>query len=400
MGAARSRRAARASWPASASTFWRRAAPSVTTAAAASTGPSGAIISRARSGPPSPRRSSSSAGSRASPTAGRSSSRHAARTSSPSSRSRSTHPRRSVLASRWWRGGLDAALPSPLQSRRLSPVRFIPQLNRFSGGTAMDPDPSAVSRRDLLKLAGAAVTAGAAGGSLDLLRPGPADAQTPKRGGVLRLAGFDAPHFDPHQTPHWWTFIYTSLTHGGLVRYKAGPSVQPGTLPIEPHLAESWERPNDTTYIFKLRKGVRFHNKPPVNGRELTADDVVFTFQRALTIKGNPNRTVFEEIDKVEALDRYTVRFTMKEPFAWFLNSPAVESILPKEAADKDGMFKTPETVIGTGPWMLERYEPNVRVSFVRNPNYFQSGLPYADAVEFRIDTDPASKLAAWLSGQ
>ena len=217
---------------------------------------------------------------------------------------------------------------------------------------------------------------------------------------MLRLAGFDAPHFDPFQTPHWWTFIYTSLTHGGLVRHKAGPSVPPGTLPIEPHLAESWEQPNDTTYIFKLRKGVRFHNKPPVNGRELVADDVVYTFQRALTVKGNPNRATYEEIDRIEALDRYTVRFTMNQPFAWFLDSPAVTAILPKEAADKDGMFKTPETVIGTGPWMLERYEPNVRVSFVRNPNYFQSGLPYADAVEFRIDTDPASKLAAWLSGQ
>jgi peptide/nickel transport system substrate-binding protein len=264
----------------------------------------------------------------------------------------------------------------------------------------MDSDPRAVSRRDLLKLAGAAVTVGAASGSLDLLRPGPATAQTPKRGGVLRLAGFDAPHFDPFQTPHWWTFIYTSLTHGGLVRHKAGPSVPPGTLPIEPHLAESWEQPNDTTYIFKLRKGVRFHNKPPVNGRELVADDVVYTFQRALTVKGNPNRATYEEIDRIEALDRYTVRFTMNQPFAWFLDSPAVTAILPKEAADKDGMFKTPETVIGTGPWMLERYEPNVRVSFVRNPNYFQSGLPYADAVEFRIDTDPASKLAAWLSGQ
>ena len=248
----------------------------------------------------------------------------------------------------------------------------------------MDQDPITVSRRDLLKLAGAATAAGAAGGSLDLLRPGPAAAQTPKRGGTIRLAGFDPPHFDPHQTPHWWTFIYTSLTHGGLVRHKAGPSVTPGTLPIEPHLAESWERPNETTYVFKLRKGVRWHAKPPVNGRELTAEDVVFTFQRALTIKGNPNRAAFEEIDRVEALDRHTVRFTMKEPFSWFLESPALADILPKEAADKEGLFKSPETVIGTGPWMLERYEPNVRLSFVRNPDYFQQGLPYLDAIEFR----------------
>ncbi len=90
----------------------------------------------------------------------------------------------------------------------------------------------------------------------------------------------------------------------------------------------------------------------------------------------------------------------MKEPFSWFLESPALAAILPKEAADKEGLFKSPETVIGTGPWMLERYEPNVRLSFVRNPHYFQQGLPYLDAIEFRVDTDPASKLAAWLSGQ
>ena len=263
----------------------------------------------------------------------------------------------------------------------------------------MDQSLTAFSRRDLLKLAGAAA-AGATGGSVDVLRPGPAAAQTPKRGGVFRFPGFDPPHFDPHQTPHWWTFIFLSLTHGGLVRHKAGPNVVPGTLPVELHLAESWEQPNDTTYIFKLRKGVRWHAKPPVNGREVTADDVVFTFQRALTVKGNPNRPVFEEIDRVEALDRYTVRFVMNQPFAWFLHSPALAPILPKEAADNEGMFKKPETVIGTGPWMLERYEPNVRLTFVRNPHYFQPGLPYVDAIEARIDTDPASKLAAWLSGQ
>src|SRR5262249_327327 len=149
-----------------------------------------------------------------------------------------------------------------------------------------------------------------------------------------------------------------------------------------------------------LRKGVRFHNKPPVNGRELVADDVVFTFQRAMTIAGNPNRDTFDQIEKVEAIDKYTVRFTMKEPYAWFVDSAALWPILAKEAADKDGLFKRAENVIGTGPWMLERYEPNVRLSFVRHPNYFQQGLPYVDAIESPIDTDPASKLAAWLGGQ
>ena len=256
---------------------------------------------------------------------------------------------------------------------------------------------ASLTRRNVLKLGAVGLASSLANG-YDL--PTLAMAEAPRRGGIFRFPGFDPPNFDPHQNTHWWTFIYTSLTHGGLVRHQAGPNIVPGTLPVEPHLAESWERPNDTTYIFKLRKGVRFHNKAPVNGRELTAEDVVFTFQRALTIKGNPNRTVFEEIDRVEAVDRYTVRFTMKEPYAWFLDGPALASILPKEAADKDGTFKMMESVVGTGPWMLERYEPNVRLTFVRHPNYFQQSLPYVDGIEVRIDTDPGSKLAAWLSGQ
>jgi peptide/nickel transport system substrate-binding protein len=259
---------------------------------------------------------------------------------------------------------------------------------------------SPVTRRDLLKFGGTALAAAPLIAVTDLARPTAADAQTPKRGGVFRFPGFDPPNFDPHQNVHWWTFIYLSLTHSSLVRHKAGPSVIPGTLPIEGDLAESWEQPNDTTYVFKLRKGVRWHGKPPVNGRELTAEDVVYTFQRAITIPANPGRATFQEIDKVEAVDRYTVRFTMKEPFAWFLDTAALAPVLPKEAADKDGMFKKPETVIGTGPWMLERYEPNVRLSFARNPNFYRPGLPYADGIEVRIDTDPASKLAAWLSGQ
>ena len=64
--------------------------------------------------------------------------------------------------------------------------------------------------------------------------------------------------------------------------------------------------------MFKLRKGVRWHNKPPVNGRELTAEDVKYTYDRFLTITGNPNKLMLEMVDKVEALDKYTVKFTLK----------------------------------------------------------------------------------------
>src|SRR5262249_31225541 len=141
-----------------------------------------------------------------------------------------------------------------------------------------------ITRRDLLKLGGAAAVAG----STDLLRSSSAVAQTPKRGGVFRIRQAVQPvHFDPHATLAFTTMMPLSFCMSRLVKVKAGSQVAPGTLPIEGDLAESWSQPNETTYVFKLRKGVRWHPKPPVNGRELTADDVKYTYDRFLTIPGN-----------------------------------------------------------------------------------------------------------------
>src|SRR5262245_4340076 len=121
-----------------------------------------------------------------------------------------------------------------------------------------------LSRRDLLTfssiaLAGAAIT------------PSLASAQTPKRGGTLTIRGWDPPMFDPMLQTAYRVQIPNTFTHSRLVKHKAGPSVVPATFQIEGDLAESWSQPNDTTYVFKLRRGVRWHPKPPVNGRELTA---------------------------------------------------------------------------------------------------------------------------------
>jgi peptide/nickel transport system substrate-binding protein len=256
------------------------------------------------------------------------------------------------------------------------------------------------SRRDALKVGGAALALAVTGSHG---AAAPAEAQTPKRGGVLRLTvQADPLHFDPHQTISFVTMVPLSLVYSRLVKVKAGPSVKPMTYPVEPDLAESWTQQNDTTYVFKLRKGVRWHPKPPVNGRELTADDVKYTYERFLTITGNPNKPVLEYVDRIEAVDKYTVKFTLKEPNAWFLDLLASTStwIVAKECVEKFGDLKKVESVVGTGPWMLERWEPNVKLVYVRNPNYFVSGLPYADGVDMLIDKDPSSRLATWLSGK
>jgi peptide/nickel transport system substrate-binding protein len=253
-----------------------------------------------------------------------------------------------------------------------------------------------LSRRHLLKLGGAAL----AGASM---APTVARAQTPKRGGTLAIRTWDPPHFDPFQTISYKTHIALSFTHSRLLRHKAGPSVVPGTFPIEGDLAESWTQPNETTYVFKLRRGVKWQNKPPVSGRELTADDVVFSVNHFLTVKGNANAYMLKAVDKVEAVDKYTVKFTLKEPFVWFLDmlsNPHAVAIVAKEVVEKYGDLKKPESVIGTGPWMLDSYRPNVGLTYVRNPNYFAQGLPYIDRIEATVDEDNASRMAAFLSGK
>src|SRR6266511_3672943 len=118
---------------------------------------------------------------------------------------------------------------------------------------ARDSHPS---RRDVLKsglAAGAALSAG------PLAAPRRAAAQG-KRGGILKVRGYDPPHFDPHLTLNFKTNTTVSFVYSKLVRHKVGAGVTPGTFTVEPDLAERWEEPDDTTAVFHLRKGVRWPN--------------------------------------------------------------------------------------------------------------------------------------------
>src|SRR5215468_1142345 len=149
--------------------------------------------------------------------------------------------------------------------------------------------PLRLSRRDLLK---AGLVAGITLSAWPLHRPPAlwgAEAGPLRRGGVLRVWGYDPPHFDPQLTINGKPQTTVSFVYSTLVRYKVGPEIPPGTFIVEPHLAARWEQPDDITYIFHLRQGIKWHNKPPVNGRELVAEDVKFTFDRFLTEKGNAN---------------------------------------------------------------------------------------------------------------
>ena len=268
----------------------------------------------------------------------------------------------------------------------------------------METQPAhGVRRREVLQ-AGLAI--GAALSTWSLHSPHPLwgrEAGQPKRGGIFRLRGFDPIHFDPHLTLTFKTHTTLSFVYSTLLRHKVGADVPPGTFTVEPHLAERWEALDDTTYVFQLRQGVKWHNKPPVNGRELVAEDVKFTFDRFLAEQTNPNRYMLEAVDHVEVVDRYTVKFLLKEPFVWLANvlaNPWSMWIIAPEVVQQFGDLKKPESAIGTGPFLLERYEPNVKTVFKRNPDYFLKDQPYVDGVEWMVIDDPSTALAMYRTGQ
>ena len=260
-----------------------------------------------------------------------------------------------------------------------------------------------LSRRDLLT---AGLAAGITLSALPLYRPSAlwgAEAGPPKRGGILRVRGYDPVHFDPHQTISFKTHTTLSFVYSKLVRHKIGPDIRPGTFMVEPALAERWEELDDTTCVFHLRQGVTWHNKPPLNGRELVAEDVKFTYDRFRTEPRNPNRYMLDPVERVEVVDRYTVQFLLKEPYVWLVNAlayPWSMWIIAPEVVQQFGDLKKPESAIGTGPFLLERYEPNVKAVFKRHPDYFRTGQPYVDGVEWLVLEDESTGLAMYRTGQ
>ena len=226
-----------------------------------------------------------------------------------------------------------------------------------------------------------------------------APAQPPKRGGVLRLAErADPVGFDTlgKKKAAVYTQLALAYTHNRLFKY--GPKGE-----VVPDLAAAFSQPNPTTYVVTLKKGVRWHAKAPVNGRELTAEDVKFTFER---VAASPEARLFPALKRVTTPDRYTVQFELGAPFSAFIANLAATTmyVYAKEAGkptpDGGRDYTSVDTVVGTGPFTLEEYREKQRLVFRRNPAYFEAGKPYLDGVEIYFITDASAQLAALRTGK
>jgi peptide/nickel transport system substrate-binding protein len=228
--------------------------------------------------------------------------------------------------------------------------------------------------------------------------PQPA-ARQPKYGGVLQTNATEPPHFDIHQTSTSTLYAYAGTVYSRLLKYKTGEGVpQPNFTPVA-DLAESWTQPDETTYVFKLRQGAKFQNVAPVNGREVVADDAIYSFQRQVAQKINAG--LLASVVKQEAVDKYTVKLTIDKPDPDFLVNIASGQcrIVPKETVDVNGDLKN-GPLIGSGPWIFKEYQKGSLQRVVRNPDYFVKGVPYVDGWDMITIPDPSTQLTAFRGKQ
>lgn len=165
---------------------------------------------------------------------------------------------------------------------------------------------------------------------------------------------------------------------------------------IIPMLAEKWEISSDgKTYILKLRKGVKFHD-----GTDFNAEAVKFNFDRYMEIS-SVRRNELAEVDSVSVADDFTIKIVLKRPFAPFL------SIL----TDRAGMMVSPTAAqkygqdfmnnpVGTGPFVFKERVKGSSITLLKNPNYWQPGLPKAEKIVYKIIPDANVALVNLKSGQ
>ncbi|MGK6313504.1 ABC transporter substrate-binding protein [Neorhizobium sp. DT-125] len=194
----------------------------------------------------------------------------------------------------------------------------------------------------------------------------------------------DAGTLDPRLARDTTAYRATDLIYSGLVHLT--PSLE-----AKPDLAESWETPDPTTWIFKLRPNLKFSDGSP-----LTADDVVFTFNTILNKDFNaPMRALYTPISAVEAVDPQTVKFTLSAPYAPLLSYLDI-GIVPKALVE--GGTDIALKPVGAGPLKLASWTRGSAIELEANPNYWGE-KPKADRVSLKIIGDGSARAQAFEAG-
>jgi len=213
-------------------------------------------------------------------------------------------------------------------------------------------------------------------------------ASKPQYGGTLVIALDSDPNggFDPRLSTSAAEARVMQLVYGG------GLFIREKDMSLRPYLAESYEMPDNLTFIFHLRKGVKFHN-----GMEVTAEDVAYTYESILDPElKSPKKSGLANLDRVEVIDKYTVKFVLKNPDAWFAKNNLTLGIVPKAVAENNPNYAF--NPVGYGPFKFVSYESGNKVVLRANEDYFE-GRPYLDEVILRIIPDPTTRFAEIKAG-
>src|SRR6058998_3279270 len=227
----------------------------------------------------------------------------------------------------------------------------------------------------------------------------PAEAQTPKRGGTLRVSyGNEIAHLDFHTAPGY-EMMWVAMNIGcGLV------NITPDGKFVG-DAAESWQiSPDALLYTFKLRKDVLFHD-----GTKVDAAAVKFSIDRIMDPATKSSmRVYYERVHSVEVLDPHTVQIRLKEPYGFTLHmlaayrmglvfySPAATQKYTLE----DRKSGKPEAVVGCGPFRLVEWVKGSHLVMDRFDKYYDHGFPYLDRVVIRVIKDPVTQMAAFKAGE
>jgi peptide/nickel transport system substrate-binding protein len=227
--------------------------------------------------------------------------------------------------------------------------------------------------------------------------------ELPQRGGSLavRLPAWtgDPPSLDPYLNTSFRTQNTAGMFYSRLLMYETGPNIKPNSFQVIGDLAEKWDVSSDgLTYTFHLRDNAKWHNLPPLNGRKVTADDVLYSYNRF--VKDGVQKTALGAVKDVKAADASTVSFTLKNADATFENLIAspIFWIIPREVVEQDGDLN--KRVVGSGPFIWSKYDRGVQIVGKRNPDYYFKDQPYLDELDLLIVPDDVTGVASFRSKQ
>lgn len=247
-----------------------------------------------------------------------------------------------------------------------------------------EKDRTMIDRRDVIK--GAAAAAGA------LMVPTAAWAQAGKKGGTLRVAiPYNPGAIDPMTGRNLTDFDTLYAVFDALIDF------EPTTLNLKPGLAKSWKFTAPKTLVLELVDGVKFHDGTPFNG-----DAVKFNLERYKSDQRSNVKADLSTLESVEVNSPTQVTLKLNRPNSGMpniLTNRVGLMVSPKSIKDAPG-GNVDRTPVGTGPFKFVNWQDNNSVSVVRNPDYWQKGLPYLDGINFRIINELNTAVRAVVAGE